>query len=452
MSARFGEGNRLQGLFTVRQIVWVILGFVSLVLAVDRGGSAACHLFGIIDSPVFWPFSVFSTRVPSFENMAVAVFVVIGFFFFSRFVCGDRVKIIGVAAAGIALIIGSTLIQGWGLGFLTPIAGGNPPEQYWHDAIRIHDPVEFLRRFISLQPGLLTHARTHPPGAVLAIWALDRLCGGNPSILALVLGVVSSGLMAWAFYGIARNELTPIAASRLTWLYFLVPAVQIYTLASLDALIAALLLIAVHLFIKRGSWRSILGSALCIFAVSLLSFAFLFVLPVLAGLAWRRRIGRLGIVLILLVAMHAVLFAFTGFNYWIAFRQAAAMENPGGFQLWVDPATYALTRLEGLIEIVWFLGPFLGLAFVRGIRSGISGGVLERVTGLGVGTLIAMLLVGAFRTGETARCCFFIYPYLLFQSGWLVKSSLASKQDFLTLSWLVFLQALVMQLFGFYFW
>jgi len=436
-------------LFTTRRIVWILLIFASLVLVMDRVGCAACHFFGILDCPVFWPFSVFSTRVPSFLDIIVAGFVMIAFYCFSRFVCGSHVKIIGVVGAGIALLIGSTFIQGWGSGFITPIAGGNPGEQYWHDAIRVCDPADFLRRFITIQPNLLTHARTHPPGAVLAIWALNRLSGGTPGILALMLGIVSAGLTAWAFYGIARSELSSIVAARLTWLYLLTPAVQIYTFASLDALIAALILVAVYLFLHRDTWLIVFGVAVCLFAASLLSFAFLFVLPVLVGVAWRRRMGRLAVVLILVFVMHSFLAAFTGFNYWIAFRQASAIENPGGFSLWANPAAYAITRFEGLIEIIWFLGPFLALSFLQGIR---SGDLLGRITRLGIYTLIAMFLTGVFRTGETARCCFFIYPYLLFQSGWIAKFSLTSINDFRMLSWLVFLQGIGMQLLGFYFW
>ena len=64
----------------------------------------------------------------------------------------------------------------------------------------------------------------------------------------------------------------------------------------------------------------------------------------------------------------------------------------------------------------------------------------------GISVLIAVLLTGAYKTGETARGCLFIYPYLLLLWTDGQRENL-SKFTFLALT-----QTAVMQLIGNYFW
>jgi len=71
---------------------------------------------------------------------------------------------------------------------------------------------------------------------------------------------------------------------------------------------------------------------------------------------------------------------------------------------------------------------------------------------LAVGTLLAMFATGAFRTGETARACLFIYPYLLLPVAAQLDHQQPDASDRRLLVWLVFGQTLLMQTFGGYFW
>ncbi|MCH8288217.1 MAG: hypothetical protein IID12_03800 [Candidatus Marinimicrobia bacterium] len=63
-----------------------------------------------------------------------------------------------------------------------------------------------------------------------------------------------------------------------------------------------------------------------------------------------------------------------------------------------------------------------------------------------------MFLAGAYRIGESARAAMFIYPYLLFPVISHLKEINAEMYERNQLLALVFVQALVMQLFGDYFW
>ena len=66
-------------------------------------------------------------------------------------------------------------------------------------------------------------------------------------------------------------------------------------------------------------------------------------------------------------------------------------------------------------------------------------------------TLLGMFLVGAWRTGETARACAFIYPFLLFPVAKLLDVD-STKNARLQLASLVILQTVVMQSLGTFHW
>jgi len=64
----------------------------------------------------------------------------------------------------------------------------------------------------------------------------------------------------------------------------------------------------------------------------------------------------------------------------------------------------------------------------------------------GAAMLLAMFLSGAFKTGETARCALFIYPYIMLAFR---KANARSLKDLIVLAGL---QTVVMQLAGDYAW
>ena len=140
-------------------------------------------------------------------------------------------------------------------------------------------------------------------------------------------------------------------------------------------------------------------------------------------------------------------------NYLDSLLIASRLENPQGFRGFSEPASYFFTRLEGISEILIFFGPFLGWLLLAGWGAMKQGRPrLYALTWLVVVTLLGMLATGAFRTGETARACLFIYPYLLFPvASGLAGEKIGTREKYLLLA-LVFLQGLLMQMFGFYFW
>jgi hypothetical protein len=155
--------------------------------------------------------------------------------------------------------------------------------------------------------------------------------------------------------------------------------------------------------------------------MSALTFAGLFLLPVVAVVALhdaRRGLGRRWrLPLACLVASGAAGWAIGrlgGFDYAVALGAASRLENPAGFLLLADPLRYVMTRLEDLLEIVLFLPAPLAVILTRS-RSGAN--ATESSAALlalaGCGSVLLLFAAGAYRTGETARGCLFLVPFLL---------------------------------------
>lgn len=424
-----------------------------------------------IDNPYYWPVSIFGPRFPSLRDLAVAAAVTAAFFLFCRVLEVKRFNILLSIVFGVVLIAGLNFIHGLDVGYYAPIAGDARTgplipytvdgQEYFHDALSITDPVDFFRRYNEIQPTLHMHGHTHPPGAVLTFYVLTKLFR-DPAIIAFVIMILATIPTIFFFYRVLRTELSEETARYMAFLLVLLPAVQIYYLASLDALIVALLTGVLYLFCFRKGYKSAAGAIVLLTASFLLTFVSLFILPVLVGfdLIVKRSIKRSLIVVGGMVGVHVLFYLLMGYDAWHSFRNASLHENPNGFMLFVDPVNYLFTRVEDVAEILFFFGPFLLVLMIRGLRSKFQlrplADLRQRpmlvLTVLACTSLLGMYAVGAWRTGETARACAYIYPYLLFPVGYYLDDAEVGSSGRLQLAALVFLQSVGMQVFGTYHW
>lgn len=505
-----GRGEPVGGaVFTWLTVMGLIIGTVILLGAANVFTRIvqkwAESRWGVpVDRPQAWPFSVFSARVPSWYELLLAAAVAVFFLLARRYLLKTGFRLPHVLLVGIVLVVGTNLVQGWQNGLVTPTSGtiGSWKEnladpfhtaarltkaeltaklQYYDDAQNVSSAYDFLARFNDIQPHLLTHSRTHPPGAVLVFYTLKQLVG-SPAAISLAIAILATVLSGLFYYGLLRTlRVEGHLAGYTTFLFLLLPAVQIYYAASLDALIASLLLGALYLFVQSRGGVSVAGATCVLIGASFLTFGWVFILPVLLGweVLQRRIPWRLIMVCAAIGLFYVGLHRATGFDYLQSFRTASAIENAKGFYLAAEPVSYVLTRLECIAEILAYLGPFLLVLMMRGLRRGnaaegpalVAGfhgqkqpghgtrhdapsqdNRLQHVFWLGVGTLLAMFAAGAFRTGETARACLFIYPYLLLPVAVHLRSLGGAAVVGAQILLLVFLQALLMQTFGSFFW
>jgi hypothetical protein len=442
--------------FSFRGIALFFVLFYGFFAIGNRLVTLLCLKVVKFDCPATWPISIFILRAPPVlyfpkpEHIVAAVLTSLLLTAGLILAQNTKYNIWIVTSLAFIAIIGSNLVQGWNFGFIRPIIG---PDEYYTDAVKISNPNTFISNFVQAQPYLHMHSRSHPPGAVLLIYYFIQFFK-SPATISIAIAVISILLTAIFFYRIAKSERTKEFSGFLVLLLLLLPSVQIYYLASIDAVVSGVLLTSVSLFVTSKSRLSTALSALFLFIASFLDFGFLFAIPVILVFEWlsTRKVTRSVIIILILISLYFVIYSLTGFNYYSAFRQASQIENPSGFMLLANPINYIMTRIEDIAEIVFFLGPF---PVYLGIRSLMNHRFEKRSTQMalaGIGTLPLMFASGAFRTGETARAAIFIYPYLLLLVGESLTDMDVSRMEQAAFALLVFIPGIVMQLIGNYFW
>jgi len=154
--------------------------------------------------------------------------------------------------------------------------------------------------------------------------------------------------------------------------------------------------------------------------------------------------------LVLGTLTHFALIHCFGYDHVRAFLTASTLENPNGFIAFHKPFQYVMTRIENVAEIALFLSiGVLALLFHKDHIKIRIGDLHDDITSIflaGVCSLLLMFLTGAFRTGETARTCLFIYPYFMLVLRKLEEPVLRSAII------IAGLQSIIMQTFGEFFW
>ncbi len=328
---------------------------------------------------------------------------------------------------GSVLIISGNLAQGgFHEAFHKPFLESDL--QYYHDALEITSGQNWLASFNDLQSTLHDHSRTHPPFTVLLHYILLYRTA-TPTVVATVFTLLALACTPLVYAVCRTIGCGAIRSTALMGLWGVLPATNIYSVVCLDAVIATtstLFILGIARIVRRPlDLAGVLLVTAGLVFTNLLTFGGVFLFGV-AGIhsCWQIMTKRASPVLIPLMIATTVFLAVIvilsiafGYNHWQAFTLAVSLENPDGFRILHDPLGYAVTRIENVAEILLFFS-VVGTAVVAsrinvtGIISELRdpGGVLAVA---GMVCLLSLFLVGAYRTGETARACLFIYPYLL---------------------------------------
>jgi len=377
-----------------------------------------------------------------------------------------------VALVGVIAIVLTNLIHGWYTGFVTPIGGAL---ELLVDLPKVISPIDFISRYASLQPTLSVHASTQPPGAVLTIYFLSLLFG-SADMIALGLAVIAGLGSAFFIRGIFTKLFDSETAKYAVLLYLLLPAVQVYYLANIYAIVATIAFGTLYFYLHTNRAISYVGTTTCLFLGTFISFLFVSIPLMLllyellrffhqgsisgmkeSVLHFGVSLQKLIVIGVGLVLVYGLLWSVLGFNYISAFLYASSLENPNGFMLFSNPAQYISTRLENVMDILVFFGPVLvalsyrGFQYLRADADETGGGFRKRL--LVIAALVALgllFLTGAPKKGETARICMFILPFLIIPAIEKIRRDDFSERDKLLLLLIVFTQAVVIQLVGFY--
>ncbi|MFH1478100.1 MAG: hypothetical protein ABIH24_11520 [Verrucomicrobiota bacterium] len=434
--------------------VWVFLATMNFALL---------KLFPSLDTPLWFPISLSSAPALNIAGLPYAILFLIVLYWIIK-ERAMRFSLLQIWMFGIVFIVVGNLIQGnVDIAFRKPLFGSIVPFQYYDDALKICSWREWLGVFNARQTELFVHSKTHPPFAVLLYYGAIQFLGNYPLRVAGVFIFISS--LAIVIMGLIFDTLGLERKNRneLAILFSVIPAINIYTAVSLDGIILTTsmlclwgLIILVHRlnFAMRGMLLFVSGMLLTNF----LTFVgiFLFAVGALVGVMeyiFKRQPGVLiatGVALGLFGLLVYGLNELGHYNHIQAFLTASHVENPQGFQGLARPLNYAVTRVECVSELALFFSIGCLAALFHKERLQLSwrphDNDIARITLAALLTLGSMFLAGMNQTGETARSCLFIYPFLMLM---FYKSDILLVRDLIIAAGL---QTALMQLCCYYFW
>ncbi|MEN6451877.1 MAG: hypothetical protein ABFC96_15410 [Thermoguttaceae bacterium] len=210
------------------------------------------------------------------------------------FVALKNVRRLGVGSlwlVGLSLILLGNLEQGSvRAAFLDPLDAFGI--QYFNDAVKITSWTQWLADFNANQPTLLGHSETHPPFAVLIHYWCFHLFGGSLAGLGAAMILLASLAVPIVWLCLGAIGAPTERRNLLTLLFAAIPAFNIYSAVSLDAVIAtaaSLFLLGLLLVMERPNAVA-LGIALCsvgFVLTNLLTFGGSFLLAIGLVLALR---------------------------------------------------------------------------------------------------------------------------------------------------------------------
>ncbi len=407
------------------------------------------RLLGKWDIPEGWPISEGKFLLPTLDGISFLALSILSLQLFFKF----KAKILNIFP--LILLFSSLLLvftngmHGTTNGFIRPLISEDTPEEYYQDIKHVRSPDSFLRDYTTIQPNLLVHSRSHPPGPILIMKVADGLFK-KPEVISIFLGIASLLMAGIGFRGYLKNkQFTTLETNYITLLFLCCTAVQVYTLFSIDGLILGISCIFLFTITSEKLWLRMLGFIVCLWSLLLLSFGSLFFLPATFFLYHQNRryiefcLGSL-VVALALLALNSIY----GFSWLHSFKVASSLENSQGYLLLKDPVTFVATRLENIFEIILFTGPLIMFGIFKtskehNLRRTFSTILKKPFTETkfmvwSAVILLSVFATGAYHTGETARACLFITPYLFIGASEFLKKTLTEENDLNhTLKWVL---------------
>jgi hypothetical protein len=435
-------------------VIWIFLAASNLILL---------KLFpdSLPDTPLWFPISVSSNPAFNTSGLPYAILFLI-LLYWALKEPKIRSGMLPAYLVGLAFIILGNLIQGNAdIAFRQPLLASN--NQYYHDALKITSWMDWLAAFNAHQTELFVHSKTHPPFAVLLHYLFISLLGNHPLQVGLLFVILSS--LSILIVGLIFGELGVDGEKRNTLIILCsaIPAVNIYTAVSLDGVIlttSTFWLLGLVILLRRPKF-SISGALFFVSGMLLTNLftfvgVFFFTVSVLVGILecfYKRKLRILivtGVAACLFGLLIFGLNQFAHYDHIRSFFTASHIENPKGFWGLIAPLDFVVSRVECVGEIALFFSVGCLAMLLNKDRLQLDllafDDDIVRVALVAIVILAALFLIGLNRTGETARSCLFIYPFLLL---FFYKSDRSLLGDLVMLAGL---QTVIMQLFFWFFW
>jgi hypothetical protein len=341
----------------------------------------------------------------------------------------------------------AVLLRGLGRGWPSLFATfDNNPYSYIVDVPRVGaDPLGFLGIYNQIKGELALHSSTHPPGAILLLWAVARLLGPGP-VPATLVTVVLSALAPLAGLWVGRRLGGPRLGLLAGALAAVMPGQLIYGATTMDGAFALPLAFGAAAFLlaleppRRAGAAALAGLLIAVallftYATTQLFFFGSAALGLAVARAWGEAPGagparlwaaarpalRQGAIAAgVIVALYVALYLISGFNVLqgsiTATEMNAQVMRGAGAPAFLPPSLshYTLYLGANLLAYAWYLGPWgLTATFASG-RAALVGRPLTAWSALAaaLAALVAGMTLGGLFNREIERIWSFTYPLL----------------------------------------
>ncbi len=448
------NGRRLvrETTLTWRWFLTVFLAFV-LGIAILHFSVREIRYRMPIDIDNYWPVSLVLPKLPVWIDAVTLVALGLLGWVYYRLIRTGRHSFGWVLVIGFLLMVGGNLLQGWQAGFIDPVLDWN---NYWHDGLRISNLGEFIYYYNQLQPSFTLHGSSHPPGSIVVSYLVQQTVK-EPYWWSLLMGIGGSATAALLYMHL-RKRVGWRVARYAAGLFLILPAVNIYFIAGIDALVVTIFF-ATYWWWVNAVRGKLVGTALLLWLASSFNFAVIFLLPLLVFDDFRK--NKTVITSVVVIAMTGLLWwglrPLIGFDYFASFKFATSVEGVGGGYLFQNRLSYAVTRIEDVLEILLFLTPWLAVLLFSELKHVkpwlIKRWRWEQMAGFGaLGSLMGFFIFGGYATGETARNCGYIYPFIMISVAYALVRWRLSEKSLARLFTGVCIQTISMQMLGYFYW
>ncbi len=305
--------------------------------------------------------------------------------------------------------------------------------EYYSDVPNVRriagNPVDFLRYFDEIRPDLSMHGRTHPPGAILLLWAFWPVTGGNALCIATLMVVLASFTVI-PMYMFTRDLAGRDAALTCASLYVVVPTVVLYNATSMNAVYALFGVTTIWLFYKamdgvKLRYASLMGLA---FALTFFMsydmanlgtyFAVVFLFGIFDPSRKRRTVVATALAAATFVAFYLALYLTTGFNVVTSFFAAVGQVRQDLFYMntFTPRAPYWIWRFANPVEVLFYAGVPVTVLFVAEWTTRLRCRMWQSRLDQHLLGALAMLAVFNFTylgKSEMARVSGFYFPFIL---------------------------------------
>jgi hypothetical protein len=296
-----------------------------------------------------------------------------------------------------------------------------PGEEFYYDALRVHDLSYFYENYVELMPKLSLHGKHFPPGHATLLVLVQLILGKSTFAAAVVILLTSAAGVVVSF--LAFRALVSETAARFGVLAMLAcPSWLDFTCTSMDAVFFAVTALALWCSLAALSRErgNLLGftAGVALLLATLFSFSALplgLVVSLFAFFSWRRlgwsTVTRLAMAGLGYLVSAALLYLGTGFNLWGCFNEALRL-NEEFMTSVIGKSPHELYSLIAYGNAVAFvIGSGLALLPAAIIRFYRGAPRLDAFSLAAIITLAAMAFGGVYIM-ETERIWLFALPWV----------------------------------------